>query len=932
MNAWNVRHADCVFHVARKRNPDPRAAHSDWTLMDLDVSTTANFKPAPATDLDDQLLSTPEVEVRDDRKRPRRSLITLIATTASRRWKGTLAFFIVVVLAGGYSFGFGLDREGFPPINTPISIVTGTYFVDDIDQVDADVTQPLVDAFDGVDGVVATEAQARPSSFVVVVEFDDSLGSEEGTQRLVDLGVDLGDEVSSALTIDYRAVNAAKFVNQFDVLVSVVGPAAATPADLQEQADFLAIGLQETSQVEVAEVRDLITESDDESRVTRFTRVALDSSGYEEAISVGLVRAESSDLDVLEFTDFVNGKIATNPLDDGYAAVVTADFATGVDRQLSSLTQNLLTGLLAVAAVSLLLIGWRVALITAGFMGIVMLGALTGLWAVGFTLNTITLFGLILTLGLLVDDAIVVSESIDANRDNPDPALVKGDDASLGVIKRAIDRVGSASFAGTLTTAVVFSPMLFVGGILGEFIRPIPTTVIITLLLSFLFSIVFIPAIGRASILRGYRRQNPIVRAEKAAARAVGRLAAYPSSNGWLGRLVGVGLALVAVFAAGAGMVTAGGLGFSIFPTGKDSVALSVVAEFPPGTTIEEAQERSAEIDDVVVSVLGNDLDRSQYVRGNERVVDTFIDLSPIDSRSTTAPQFVDRIEAGVAEIEGARVTVGQSENGPPPVEFPFAAQITVTPDTVDAGQAFATVLRDNLIGRQLTVGGSDVTITDSIIGTDGEIYRVDGQQVIEVRAQYDEDGGLTGILNATEDYVAAEFDADALSAAGLGPNALTFDFGLESDNQDDFAALGVAGLVALVLMLLLIAVQFRSLAQSLLIFMAVPFSFFGVFTALSVTDNPLSFLALVGFIALIGVAVNNSILLVDAANQERRKGATAGEAIGSAVTSRFRPLVATTVTTVVGLYPLSISDPFWESLGFTLMGGLVSSTVLVLV
>ena len=94
-------------------------------------------------------------------------------------------------------------------------------------------------------------------------------------------------------------------------------------------------------------------------------------------------------------------------------------------------------------------------------------------------------------------------------------------------------------------------------------------------------------------------------------------------------------------------------------------------------------------------------------------------------------------------------VTVGQSENGPPPVEFPFAAQITVTPDTVDAGQAFATVLRDNLIGRQLTVGGSDVTITDSIIGTDGEIYRVDGQQVIEVRAQYDEDGGLTGILNA---------------------------------------------------------------------------------------------------------------------------------------------------------------------------------------
>ena len=101
--------------------------------------------------------------------------------------------------------------------------------------------------------------------------------------------------------------------------------------------------------------------------------------------------------------------------------------------------------------------------------------------------------------------------------------------------------------------------------------------------------------------------------------------------------------------------------------------------------------------------------------------------------------------------------------------------------------------------------------------------------------------------------------------------------------------------------MLLLITVQFRSLAQSLLIFLAIPFSFLGVFTALTVTDNPLSFLAVVGFIALIGVAVNNTILLVDAANQARRSGATAGEAIGSAVTSPFPSAVATTITTVVG-------------------------------
>lgn len=879
-----------------------------------------------------------------DEQRP--SLITRLATGAARRWQLTLAFFVVTVLAGGYAYGIGLDREGFPPINTPISIVTGTYFVDDIDRVDADVTQPLADAFADVADVATVESQARSSSFVVVVEFEDSVGSEEGTQRLLDLGVEFPPEVNEALTIDYRAVNAAKLVNEYDALVSVIGPPDATAAELQAQATVLAETLQSESDVEAADVRNLITSSVDpasgevEERLTRFTRVVIDDSGYQEAISIGLVRNENSDLDVLEFSDLIDDRLgsADAPLDDGFSAEITADFATGVSQQISSLTRNLLTGLIAVAIVSFLLIGWRVAVITAGFMGLVMVGALIGLWAIGFTLNTITLFGLILTLGLLVDDAIVISESLDANRDNPDPSAVDGDpadeqvDTSVGVIKRAIDRVGSASFAGTLTTVVVFSPMLFIGGILGEFIRPIPTTVMITLLLSFLFSIVFIPTVARAFLLRGSAMPNPIVRAEQALARKMGRLAGYPSGNGAKGVVVGVAMAMVAVVAIGAGISTAGGLGFSIFPSGKDAVGMSVVVEFPPGTTIEQAQATATEIDDVVVDVLGDSLDRSQYVRGNERTVDTFIDLTPIDSRSTTAPEYVERIEERLDDVDGARVTVGITENGPPVVDFPFAAQITVDDDTVDAGQALAESIRDDLIGQTIDAGGDTVTITNAIVGTDGEVYRVDGQRVLEVRAQYDEDSGLSGILNETEAYVLSAFGEDELAAAGLPSDAIGFDFGLESDNQEDFAALGVAGLIALLLMLLLITIQFRSLAQSLLIFLAVPFSFFGVFTALSATDNPLSFLAVVGFIALIGVAVNNTILLVDAANQERRQGATASEAIQSAVMSRFRPLVATTITTVVGLLPLSISDPFWESLGFTLMGGLISSTFLVLV
>ena len=866
-----------------------------------------------------------------------------------------MAALVAVVVAGLAAFGFGLDREGFPPVNTPISVVTGTWFVDDAERVDADVVAPLVEAFAGVADVEDVSSEARPGSFGITVQFDDTVSSEVGTQRLLDLGVEIDPSIADSVAIDYRPIDAAKLAGRYDAIVSIVGPSDADPGAFQEQAAAVAESLQADPDIDVAEVRDLVTEQIDPAtgepaqRITRFSRVASGSDGYREAIAIGLIRPDVTDLDVLGFSDRVESLLddAALPLDDGFTAEVTADFAAGVRQQLSSLTSNLLTGLLAVAAVSLLLIGWRVALMTAGFMALVLMGALIGLWTTGFTLNTITLFGLILTLGLLVDDAIVISESIDANRHDPDlgPDTADGDGAlaldldtvdgtgpatdvddgerSIGVIRRALDRVGSASFAGTLTTVVVFSPMLFIGGILGEFIRPIPTTVVITLLISFLFSIVFIPTMARLFLLRGSGQPNVVIRAEQTVARAAGRLAGYPSGNGWKGVVAGFALAGLAIVAVLGGGRIAGGLGFSIFPAGKDSVALQVSAEFPPGTTIEEAQERSARVDAVVVDVLGDDLERSQYLRGNERLVETFIDLSPIGSRSTTAPEFVERIEEGVAPIEGIRVTVGQSENGPPVLEFPFAAQIEVDDSSVAEGQALAERLRDELRGVRLDVGADTVTITDAIVSTDGVIARVDGQRIIEVRAKYDEDNGISGILNATEEYVNDNVEATL---------PIDFDFGLESDNQDDFAALGVAGLVALLLMLLLITIQFRSLAQSLLIFLAIPFGFLGVASALSLTDNPFSFLAAVGFIALIGVAVNNTILLVDAANQERRDGATAGEAIRSAVTSRFRPLVATTLTTIVGLLPLSISDPFWESLGFTLMGGLLTSTFLVLV
>jgi len=112
---------------------------------------------------------------------------------------------------------------------------------------------------------------------------------------------------------------------------------------------------------------------------------------------------------------------------------------------------------------------------------------------------------------------------------------------------------------------------------------------------------------------------------------------------------------------------------------------------------------------------------------------------------------------------------------------------------------------------------------------------------------------------------------------------------------------------------------------------MALPFSLFGITLSLYLSDNPFSFFAMLGFFALIGLSIKNTILLTDYANQERRAGKGAVDSMISALNERFRPLLATSVTAVVALVPLSIISPFWQGLAILIIFGLLSSTFLVI-
>jgi multidrug efflux pump subunit AcrB len=207
-------------------------------------------------------------------------------------------------------------------------------------------------------------------------------------------------------------------------------------------------------------------------------------------------------------------------------------------------------------------------------------------------------------------------------------------------------------------------------------------------------------------------------------------------------------------------------------------------------------------------------------------------------------------------------------------------------------------------------------------------VTRVDNTKVVELKAGFDSNDTST-LVNIAKAEVEKYLD-NPDNRFGLDKSDFKFDFGSESSNQESFKGVIYALPILLIAMYILLAIQFKGLIQPLLIFMAVPFSLPGVAIGLTLTSNPISFFAVVGFFALIGISVNNTIMLVDFANQKRREGFGPREAMAKAIEARIRPLLVTSITAVVALLPLVLTDPFWESLAVTLMFGLISSTILV--
>jgi multidrug efflux pump subunit AcrB len=871
--------------------------------------------------------------------KPSDKLLPRLTMLFFKRSIPTALLWCMVAVFGVLSYTTLLKREGFPSVTIPIVIVNGSYAVNDATKVDDALARPLSDVALKQPGVKSVQVTTDTNFFTAVVQYAENTNAKTASREL-EAAVKAAHTTPAGAHVQYSAPYfgvTGGSSKKVDATISLYSPGAnLSHQELIKKAEAATKYLNDQKLSQVKEffvdspyetVRDPAS-GQAETIQRSFDTYGLRTQGqtrfYDSAI-IGVTSVKGSD--VIKLDDQLRGVLARlqkRPDFKDVRAAVSASYAPSIKESISELQRVLLEGLIAVLVVGSIIIAVRASVITVLSM-VTVIAVTTGLlYLVGYSLNVITLFALILGLSLVVDDTIIMVEAIDASR--------KRAKTAAEAVRMATRKIARAMVAATLTAALSFVPLLFVGGILGSFIRAIPVTIISALLISLCVALIFIPLFAKVLLLgKKQLGEGNVVEVaaeiEHRIARAISRPMLWAQHS--RKKEFGVGITAVVigiVFIAAAGFIFSR-VAFNIFPPTKDSNQLNVTLGFAPGTSIDRAEQITDDASRIIARELGSNFDySSQYGMANSHASTLYVNLVPYDKRVATSPELVKKLNNRFESFTEARASATQIDVGPP------ASAFTVTVDASDRPKAIklAEDIESYLKSVKLVRTDGSVAHTEDVHVEDPSVYvRIDGKSVISVSATFDGDD-TTALTDLARTAVEEKYTPQVLSSFGIGKDAVSFELGQEQENQDSFKTLALAFPLVLLAIYILLAVQFRSLLQPLLIFMALPFSLFGVTLGLYLTDNAFSFFAMLGFFALIGLSIKNTILLTDYANQARRSGLSPIDSAVAALGERFRPLIATSITAVVSLIPLAVTSPFWQGLAVVLIFGLLSSTLLV--
>lgn len=839
----------------------------------------------------------------------------------------SLVLWLIILVSGIGVYERLIQREGFPSVQVPIGVINVSYFVNNQTEVDQKIAQPISQSLKNQTEVKEVRTSANANFANVLIYYQEGVDSAKGlnSSRNILSSINLPPQAK----LDYINIDAAKYNAKYSSILAVYQTEPDTSNEaLKLQAENVAQTLGTIEGVKISEIIPQDSEAlDPVSGLKKSITSNFDYTGISDAemlkfyhsYNIGVIYHD--DQDVLKMSELIQDKIAG--LDQSkYQVRVVADFAPDIKEQISSLEKNMLEGFIVICFISFALITWRAGLAIALSMLSVIFATVIVLYLIGQSLNVITLFSLILSLGLIVDDATIAAESIDAHK--------KISDNKNEIIAVAIGKIARASTTGTLVTILAFAPMLFINGILGSFIRAIPITIIISLVFSLIFSISIIPFLSKHLILKKKIKDNFIQRLEKKASSFLAKIIVKIPRNKFKAFALILFFVLISFFATMAGGQFFSKVGFDIFPKEKDSTSLVVNLQFSDNLSVSEAQEKAKLVNKVIQDNSMDIIAEATYLSSGESKNATIeLRLTPIDERDITAPVFSKTLQTKLDQLtqSGIYAFVATQGAGGPSSTYPLNLQVFGN-NTKQNYQALEKII-SSIESKELQTRSKTTfrvnkhQIVSPIIIT----TRIDGNVYVGASMGFDKDSN-TEIIEEAKTTI-----EEVLSQNPEFKNLdIKFDAGSEDDNQDSFKSMLIAFPILLGIIYLLLVMQFKNLILPIVIFLAIPFSFLGVGAGLYYTNNSFSFFVMLGFFALIGIALNNTILLVDQAKRNQKMGMNIKESVAEALKIRFRPLVATSMTSVVALTPLALNDPFWQSLSITLIFGLISSTLLVII
>ena len=738
---------------------------------------------------------------------------------------------------------------------------------------------------------------------------------------------------------------------------------------------------------------------------------------------IALLIQKQSGANTVDVANAVRAKISDIqnelPSDVQISEVIGSDEL--VISSINNLSSSIWYALIFVTLVVLLFLReWKSSLIVFLTMPVSLISAFIVMNILGYTINIFSLVALVIAIGMVVDNAIVVLENITQHIERgamPKQAAMFG-----------ASEMGLAIAASTLTTIVVFLPLVFMGGIVGVMFKQLAVLTVTCLITSLFTALALTPMLSSVLLKpvprsKESKKHGKLFNWSERMFQRVERI--YRNFLGWavFHKGITLGSALVVFVLV---LLLGKAVGTDYIPD-IDAGSISIQFETEQGTSHSFTEQVGNEIiqllhDNVpevaeggLASITGQTQEGVLTAVGfkeGKNIGTIFCHLKPVSERNRSSQQIADDIRPlieAIAEIEKVTVSGGSAmatvlTGNKAPIEFIIFgknmdqlnkvafdlekkvkeySEFANVEALVSAGNREVHIIVDKDKASQMALnpGVIGIQVRENLYGANAGAYTEDGTDY-DIRIQYASDYRnsikklnemqVTNLLGqqipliavadlqekegpiqierlTQQRYVKVTADLNGISLGDGAqkakeiiadtqiPQGVSISLGGQIEDQSDtFSSLTIIFIIGLMLVFMVMAAQFESLLDPFIILFAIPFTLVGIILAFLITGTTLSVVTFIGLIMLVGIVVNNGIVLVDYSNMLVRRGYSIRDAVMESGRSRLRPVLMTSMTTILGMLPMALSTgmgkEMYAPLGITIIGGLLISMLVTLI